>query len=508
MEIKNNTKINLKEAEVKNNVIETYSKDMVKILEMDKDGLIQKIIHEEEERENEHKNTSHLSKRNKIFMFIGIFLIVASVSGVLFYVITKDDGVVDVAPQFASIIFLDKSSVLDINKLPKNAVLKGVWTEAQNTKVKLSGVEGIYITEEGKGIGFQRFMTLFKNNLPNYNPAYISENFLLGVVNNNSFENLDLKHKLTTDVLEELQIELNEMNSKRQTVLLEGEPLVLNNSSFFKTGTAEFVDIDAKSRAKTTISEFLDTVDFATSKVKVVGTYSVERPTKKNNAIAEARKKVGLEILNEVLDEKYSAEEIAQIVIEASAKGVSIKDSYSEEEIKALAPEEVTQIIDEAQGVQYFVEAKTKGKTILTAPTEEQKKLEQEIEDVKKEIKEIEAFKKSNTNIVVNTKDPFILIKTRSFSDVFPIFRAWENKIFTDLHGFFGIDITRETNYLLTKDWQDGIIQNKNARILYDKDGRIIFMYVFIDENNVLITNTEKTTEEIILRIAGSKVRK
>ncbi|KKR79669.1 MAG: hypothetical protein UU24_C0004G0007 [Candidatus Nomurabacteria bacterium GW2011_GWA2_40_9] len=493
---------------IKNSVTETYSKDIVKILESNKDGLIQKIIHEEEQREAEHKNTSPLSKKNRIFIFIGIFLLILSFGGVFLYITTSNDSTVEVAPQFTPIIFLDKTQIVEITKLPKGKILEGIWGETQNTNVKIGGVEGIYATENNKIIGFKSFMTLLKSNLPEYNPAYINENFLLGVVNDNSFKNLDLRYKVVSDSLASLESNLEEMNLARKTILLEGEPLVLNNSSFFKTGTAEFVDVDARSKAKTTISEFLDTIDFATSKVKVVGTYSVERPTKKNNAIAEARKKVGLEILNEVLTEKYTEEEIAQIVIEASAKGVSINDTYSKEEIELMTSEEVTQIIDQAQGIQYYVEAKTKGKTILTAPTEEQKKLEQEIEDVKKEIKEIEDLKKSNTNIVVNTKDPFFLIKTRSFSDVFPVFRAWEDKMFTDLHGFFGIDITPETNYLLTKDWQDGIIQNKNARILYDKDGTIVFMYVFIDENNVLITNTEKATEEIILRIASSKVRK
>lgn len=491
-----------------NNNIETYSKDMVKILESNKDGLIQKIIHEEEKREREHKNTSPLSGRNRIFVFIGMFLIVASLSGVFFYFFTKKDSSVEVAPQFTAIIFLDKTQLVEITKLPKGKILESIWDVSQNTKVKTGGIEGLYLIENNKAIEFKRFMTLLESNIGEYKPAYINENFLVGVANNNAYKNLELRYKIVSELSASLESDLLEMNLARKTVLLEGEPLILNNSSFFKTGTAEFVDTNARSKAKTTISEFLDTVDFATSKIKVLGTYSVERPSNKNPQIAEARKKVGLEILNEVLTEKYSADEISKIVIEASAKGISIKDNYSEEEIKALTPEEVTKLIDEAQGIQYFVEAKTKGRTILTAPTQEQKDLELQIEELKKEIKEIEDLKKASKNISINTKDPFILIKTRSFSDVFPIFRAWENKMFTDLHGFFGISITPETNYLLTKDWQDGIIQNKNARILYDADGTIVFMYVFIDENNVLITNTERATEEIIARIAGSKVRK
>ncbi len=111
---------------------------------------------------------------------------------------------------------------------------------------------------------------------------------------------------------------------------------------------------------------------------------------------------------------------------------------------------------------------------------------------------------------VVNaeTKDFFILIKIRSIPDIFDSLRAWENKMFFDLHGFFGVDITSETNYLLTKNFEDGIVQNKNARILYGQDGKIVLMYILADDNSVIITNTENATREIMLRLASSRVQK
>ena len=76
---------------------------------------------------------------------------------------------------------------------------------------------------------------------------------------------------------------------------------------------------------------------------------------------------------------------------------------------------------------------------------------------------------------VVNTKtqptlfsggDFFILLKVRSVADIFDSLRVWERKIFFDLHGFFGVDITPETNYLLAVNFEDGIVGNKNGRLL------------------------------------------
>ena len=101
--------------------------------------------------------------------------------------------------------------------------------------------------------------------------------------------------------------------------------------------------------------------------------------------------------------------------------------------------------------------------------------------------------------------DFFILLKTRSISDIFISMRAWEEKMFTDLHKFMDINLSAETNYLFTKDFEDGIVKNKNARILRDKDGGIVLMYVFADENSVIITGSEPVTNEIILRLASSE---
>ncbi len=111
---------------------------------------------------------------------------------------------------------------------------------------------------------------------------------------------------------------------------------------------------------------------------------------------------------------------------------------------------------------------------------------------------------------VVNgeTKDLFILLKMRSVADIFDSLRAWENKMFLNLYGFFGKDLSPETKYLLTANFTDGVVKNKNARILYGKDGKIVMMYIFANDTSVIITNTENAAQEIMLRLASSRVKK
>ncbi|MCE9548896.1 hypothetical protein K8Q98_00645 [Candidatus Nomurabacteria bacterium] len=107
-----------------------------------------------------------------------------------------------------------------------------------------------------------------------------------------------------------------------------------------------------------------------------------------------------------------------------------------------------------------------------------------------------------------DTRDLFILLPVNSFADAFNVMRTWETKMFSDLYLFFKIPLSSTTNYLLTKDFTDGIIQNKNARVLYDDSNNIVLMYVFLDDDSILITNTENATREIMSRLAGSRVKK
>jgi hypothetical protein len=111
---------------------------------------------------------------------------------------------------------------------------------------------------------------------------------------------------------------------------------------------------------------------------------------------------------------------------------------------------------------------------------------------------------------VVNKSDKefFILLKTRSFLDIFESMKNWENKMFYDLYGFFGIKISPDTKELLSKNFIDGRIANKNARVLYDQNGKIVLMYIFVDNNSVVITDSEEATAEIILRLASSQISK
>ena len=113
-----------------------------------------------------------------------------------------------------------------------------------------------------------------------------------------------------------------------------------------------------------------------------------------------------------------------------------------------------------------------------------------------------------NTNTIGNGGSLFFLLKTASFADVFPVMQSWESNMFSDLHGLFGVNISADTNYLLTKDFDDGIVGNKNARILHDKDGKVVLEYIFADDNSVIITNNDQAAQEAMSRLASGQIKK
>ncbi len=295
----------MEENKLKNKNVETYTTDMVKAIEGDKGGLIKKIIHEEEEHEAEKTNLSPGSKKNRAFMFISITLIVLAFVVLVFLVFFNQKiNIVQVVPQASSIIFTDQTEFIPIDNLTKDKIAENILNQVSHSDVKIGGVDGIYLTENKKIIGFSRLTALLKSNLTTDQLGFINDNFLLGAFRNGANVNLA------------------------------------------------------------------------------------------NNLVS----------------------------------------SYD--------------------------------------------------------------------------KDLFILLKVQSFSSAFPVMQNWETKMLSDLHGFFGIKLSPETNYLFTKNFEDGIVANKNARILRDNNGQIVLMYIFADDNSIIITNSESVVNEVILRLNSSKIKK
>jgi hypothetical protein len=272
--------------------IKTFANDMAEVIEGTDAGMVRNIIHEQEIREAEKRNLSPDSKRNKVFIIASFLLVAAAIATLFFFVYKKEPNTVPIEPQFASVIYNDKTAFLEVSGLSRDQVFAVIQNEIKNNELKDGGVEGIYLTIDKKIIGLRDFLTLIKSEFSLDNQYFLSDNFLIGAV--------------------------------------------------------------------------------------------------------------------------------------------------------------------ESKGTKY----------------------------------------------------PFILLKMRSIPDVFDSLRSFEPKMFSEARGLFGIALDKDTNYLASKAFEDGVINNKNARILYDKEGKIVLMYVYADDTSVILTNGSEAVREISARLVASQIKK
>ncbi len=95
---------------------------------------------------------------------------------------------------------------------------------------------------------------------------------------------------------------------------------------------------------------------------------------------------------------------------------------------------------------------------------------------------------------------PFLVFKISSFDLGFSGALNWEKKMANDLK-----DILLVKNIGLSRQFQDKIIKNRDARILYDADNNPILMYAFINKKYLVIAADADTFEEIMKRAAISQ---
>ena len=109
---------------------------------------------------------------------------------------------------------------------------------------------------------------------------------------------------------------------------------------------------------------------------------------------------------------------------------------------------------------------------------------------------------------ISNTSVPFIVLTTDSFQSTFAGMLLWEKTMIDDLYQILNIPIQNENQILFTNPFNDGTIKNKDARILRDAGGRPALMYLFLDNNTILITSSSASIDEISTRLFEATIKK
>lgn len=99
-----------------------------------------------------------------------------------------------------------------------------------------------------------------------------------------------------------------------------------------------------------------------------------------------------------------------------------------------------------------------------------------------------------------NINNLFIIFSIKDYNLAYASMLEWEKLILEDTFDIFNIKLS-ENEYLLEKSWEDIVINNKDARVLYNRNGEGVLYYIFIDKNNLLLTKDKDAIKEINARL-------
>jgi hypothetical protein len=112
----------------------------------------------------------------------------------------------------------------------------------------------------------------------------------------------------------------------------------------------------------------------------------------------------------------------------------------------------------------------------------------------------------------LDKNQPFIIFKTLSFENTYAGMLAWETNIKEDLQTIFrlsgyqsGGGILNELTPSDIKKFEDGVISNKDVRILRDDNKNIMLLYGIVDPQTIVITVSDSAFREIVSRLNKEK---
>lgn len=99
---------------------------------------------------------------------------------------------------------------------------------------------------------------------------------------------------------------------------------------------------------------------------------------------------------------------------------------------------------------------------------------------------------------VFNGNQPFIILRTDFFESAFAGMLKWESSLARDVLPLFGKTVTSD---LVVRPFEDVVIRNRDLRILRNKDGIIVLIYLFQDKHTIIIATADETIKEVVDRL-------
>jgi hypothetical protein len=93
-----------------------------------------------------------------------------------------------------------------------------------------------------------------------------------------------------------------------------------------------------------------------------------------------------------------------------------------------------------------------------------------------------------------NQQATFLILETTDYNQAYASMLNWEETMPVNLLELFNLSYSEAR-------WRDAIINNKDARVLYNESGNELLYYVFFNKNILIITNNTEALKEVINRL-------
>lgn len=106
-----------------------------------------------------------------------------------------------------------------------------------------------------------------------------------------------------------------------------------------------------------------------------------------------------------------------------------------------------------------------------------------------------------------DTGNMFLILKVSDFNQSFAAMKEWEVSFANDFVRLFRIDAKSFKGDIFTQEFVSDVTFNKQARNLYDEDGKLVISYIYIDSNTIIITTNTELVDEVVKRINSQSIK-
>jgi site-specific DNA-adenine methylase len=113
----------------------------------------------------------------------------------------------------------------------------------------------------------------------------------------------------------------------------------------------------------------------------------------------------------------------------------------------------------------------------------------------------------NNPDHIENKPNLFFIFQSTDYEYTYAGMLDWEKTLASDAYELFNLVTTENKLKLSERLWRDIVINNKDARVLYNEDNKPILYYIFIDKKNLVLTDNYETIKEIISRLLIKNIK-